>query len=143
MFSFPSANPGQPAKLMLSMMGRKGPSSMTVGDVGLVLVSGPEAITGGTKTDMGNGNILVNVDLVPEGEFVLTLTGTDKVSNSQFQRQSTTQMSVSKVHVQVCLNILMCQAVSVAFFTCLLSFTRLWWPAVWSQENPSSSPSVL
>ncbi|XP_028256290.1 von Willebrand factor A domain-containing protein 7-like isoform X1 [Parambassis ranga] len=91
---------GQPAKLMLSMMGRKGPSSMTVGDVGLVLVSGPEAITGGTKTDMGNGNILVNVDSVPEGEFVLTLTGTDKVSNSQFQRQSTTQMSVSKVHVQ-------------------------------------------
>ncbi|XP_067440261.1 von Willebrand factor A domain-containing protein 7-like isoform X2 [Thunnus thynnus] len=91
---------GQPATLMLSVMGRKGPSSMTIGDVGLVIVSGPEAVRNGTITDMGNGDILVTVDEVPEGEFVVILKGTDKESNSTFQRQSTTQMSVSKVKIQ-------------------------------------------
>lgn len=96
-----SGNPGQPATLMLSVMGRKGPSSMTVGDVGLVTVSGPETVSNGTTTDMGNGDILVTVDAVPEGEFVIILKGTDKVSKSEFQRQSTTQMSVSKVNIQV------------------------------------------
>lgn len=50
---------------------------------------------------MGNGDILVTVESVPEGEFVVFLRGTDKVSNSNFQRQSTTQMSVSKVIIQV------------------------------------------
>lgn len=96
-----SGHPGQPAKLLLSVMARKGPSSMTVGEVGLVTMSGPEAVSSGTTTDMGNGDILVTIDKVPEGEFVITLKGTDKVSNSQFQRQSTTQMSVSKVNIQV------------------------------------------
>ncbi|XP_044046128.1 von Willebrand factor A domain-containing protein 7 [Siniperca chuatsi] len=91
---------GQPATLMLSVMGRKGSSSMTVGDVGLVTVSGPETLSNSTMTDMGNGDILVTVDAVPEGEFVVILKGTDKVSNSEFQRQSTTQMSVSKVKIQ-------------------------------------------
>ncbi|XP_023277909.1 von Willebrand factor A domain-containing protein 7-like [Seriola lalandi dorsalis] len=91
---------GQPATLMLSVMGRKGPSSMSVGNIGLVTVSGPEAVSNGTMTDMGGGDILVTVDMVPEGEFVVILKGTDKVSNSEFQRQSTTQMSVSKVNIQ-------------------------------------------
>ncbi|XP_070775599.1 von Willebrand factor A domain-containing protein 7 [Enoplosus armatus] len=91
---------GQPATLMLSVMGRKGPSSITVGDVGLVTVSGPETVSNSTTTDMGNGDILVTVDEVPGGEFVVILTGTDKVSNNDFQRQSTTQMSVSKVNIQ-------------------------------------------
>lgn len=88
---------------MLSVMGRKGPSSVNVGNVGLVAVSGAEAFTNSTLTDMGNGNFLVTVDAVPEGEFVIALKGTDKVSNSEFQRQSTTQMSISKVKIQVCL----------------------------------------
>ena len=76
---------------------------MTFGDVGLVTVSGPEAVRNGAITDMGNGHILVTVDEVPEGEFVVILKGTDKKSDSTFQRQSTTQMSVSKVNIQVSL----------------------------------------
>ncbi|XP_053183327.1 von Willebrand factor A domain-containing protein 7-like [Scomber japonicus] len=91
---------GQPTNLMLSVMGRKGPSSITIGEVGLVTVSGTEAVSNGTTTDMGNGDILVTVDAVPEGEFVVILKGTDKESNSEFQRQSTTQMSVSTVNIQ-------------------------------------------
>ena len=75
---------------------------MTVSNVALVTVSGPETVSSGTMTDMGNGDILVTVDAVPEGEFLITLKGTDKESNSEFQRQSTTQMSVSKVNIQVC-----------------------------------------
>ncbi|KAF3851973.1 hypothetical protein F7725_005328 [Dissostichus mawsoni] len=90
---------GQPATLMLSVLGRKGPSSMTIGDVSLVTVSGPETASSSTTLDMGNGDILVTVDAIPEGEFVVTLEGTDKVSNSKFQRQSTTQMSISKVKI--------------------------------------------
>ncbi|XP_041838691.1 LOW QUALITY PROTEIN: von Willebrand factor A domain-containing protein 7-like [Melanotaenia boesemani] len=91
---------GQPATLMLSVIGRKGPTSMSVTDAGLILVSGPEAVTNGRMANMGNGNILVTVDKVPEGEFVVLLKGMDKVSNSEFQRQSTTQMSISKVNIQ-------------------------------------------
>lgn len=98
-----SGNLGKPVDLMLSVMGRKGPSSITVGNVSLVRVSGPEHVSNSNVTDMGNGNILVTVDAVPEGEFVIALKGTDKVSNTEFLRQSTTQMSISKVTIQVCL----------------------------------------
>jgi len=84
-------------------MGRKGPSSVTVREVGLVPVSRAEAPSKGLATDMGNGDILVTVDSVPEGEFVVTLMGKDYVSNKQFERQSTTQMSVSKVIIEVSL----------------------------------------
>ncbi|XP_023189663.1 von Willebrand factor A domain-containing protein 7-like [Xiphophorus maculatus] len=90
----------QPATLVLSVIGRKGPTSTTIEEVGLVTMSGPEVVTNGTMTDMGNGEILVTVVAVPQGEFVLILKGTDTVSNSKFQRQSTTQMSVSKVNIQ-------------------------------------------
>ncbi|XP_038146511.1 von Willebrand factor A domain-containing protein 7 [Cyprinodon tularosa] len=91
---------GQPATLMLSVIGRKGPSSITVEEAGLITLSSSEAVTNGAMTDMGNGDFLVTVDAVPEGEFVLFLKGTDKLSNTKFQRQSTTQMSVSKVIIQ-------------------------------------------
>ncbi|XP_069021934.1 von Willebrand factor A domain-containing protein 7-like [Embiotoca jacksoni] len=91
---------GQPATLMLSVIGRRGPSSITVGDVNLVPVSGSASGATSTLTDMGNGDILVTVNVAPQGEFVVLLKGTDKVSNSEFQRQSTTQMSVSKVTIQ-------------------------------------------
>ncbi|MEQ2218000.1 hypothetical protein XENOCAPTIV_027736 [Xenoophorus captivus] len=91
---------GKAATLMLSVIGRKGPSSIIVQEVGLVPVSGPASFSNGTMTDMGNGDILVTVDAVPEGEFVLILKGEDKLSNSEYQRQSTTQMSISKVNIQ-------------------------------------------
>ncbi|KAM3864968.1 von Willebrand factor A domain-containing protein 7 [Diretmus argenteus] len=91
---------GQPATLLLSVMGRKGPSSVTIGEVGLLTTSGSEAFSNGKATDMGNGDTLVTVAEVPEGEFLVMLKGTDIVSNSQFQRQSTTQMSVSKVNIK-------------------------------------------
>ncbi|XP_061685138.1 von Willebrand factor A domain-containing protein 7 [Syngnathoides biaculeatus] len=90
---------GHPATLILSIMGRKGPSSLTVENVGLV-VSNTGAESNGTITDMGNGDALVTVDAVPAGEFVVILKGTDKVSSSAFQRQSTTLLSVSKVNIQ-------------------------------------------
>ncbi|XP_008295266.1 von Willebrand factor A domain-containing protein 7-like isoform X3 [Stegastes partitus] len=92
---------GQPASLLLSVLGKKGPSSMNISEVGLVIVSGGEAVTNGTMTDLGNGDVLVTVYTVPEGEFVVILKGTDRVSNTEFQRQSTTQISVSKVNIQV------------------------------------------
>ena len=95
------ANPGKPATLLLSVMGKKGPDSVSIHSVGLGSVSGAEAMSSGTTTDMGNGDILVTVDSVPEGEFVVMLNGTDSVSRTNFQRQSTTQMSVSKVTINV------------------------------------------
>uniref|UniRef100_A0A665WD84 von Willebrand factor A domain-containing protein 7-like n=1 Tax=Echeneis naucrates TaxID=173247 RepID=A0A665WD84_ECHNA len=92
---------GQPATLMVSVIGRRGPSSLDVGSIALVTpAAAAEAVSNGTMADMGNGDILVTVDAVPEGEFVLILKGTDKVSNTEFQRQSTTQMSISKVNIQ-------------------------------------------
>ncbi|KAG7214483.1 hypothetical protein INR49_022995 [Caranx melampygus] len=91
---------GQPASLMVTAMGSRGPSSMTVESIGLVTVSGPETMSNSVMTDMGRGSILVTFDKVPEGEFVVFLEGTDKESNTEFQRQSTTQMSVSKVNIQ-------------------------------------------
>lgn len=92
---------GQPAMVTLSIIGRRGPSSLDISDVGLVIVSGPETVSKSKITDMGNGELLVTVDAVPAGEFVLSLKGTDRISNTEFQRQSTTQMSISKVNVQV------------------------------------------
>ncbi|KAM4603595.1 von Willebrand factor A domain-containing protein 7 [Polymixia lowei] len=91
---------GQPATMLLSVMGRKGHSSVTVDEISLVTVSGTEAVSNATTTDMGNGDILVTVSHVPEGEFVVMLNGTDMVSNSQYQRQSTTQMTVSNVTIK-------------------------------------------
>ncbi|KAL3995927.1 protein-arginine deiminase [Sarotherodon galilaeus] len=91
---------GQSATLMLTVMGRRGPSSMTAEQVGLAKVSGPESVSNGVLTQMDNGEILVTVEAVPEEEFVVIVKGTDKVSNSQFQRQSNTQMSLSKVKIQ-------------------------------------------
>lgn len=92
---------GQPAKLMVTVMGRKGPSSMAVNEIGLIPVSSSGTFINGTTNDMGNGDILVTVSGVPKGEFVVLLKGFDTVSKTEFQRQSTTQMSVSKVNIQV------------------------------------------
>ncbi|KAM6971803.1 von Willebrand factor A domain-containing protein 7 [Aplochiton taeniatus] len=90
---------GKPASLLLSVMGRKGPASVKIGQVSLVTVSGSDTANG-TTTDMGNGDTLLTVTNVPAGEFVVLLKGTDVESSSEFQRQSTTQMSVSNVTIQ-------------------------------------------
>ncbi|XP_056135904.1 von Willebrand factor A domain-containing protein 7 [Lampris incognitus] len=91
---------GQPVTLLLSVMGRKGPSSVTINTIGLVTTSVPENVSSGTPIDMGNGDIVVTISSVPKGEFVVMLNGTDTVSNTQIQRQSTTQMSTSKVAIK-------------------------------------------
>ncbi|KAJ0050442.1 hypothetical protein NL108_003664, partial [Boleophthalmus pectinirostris] len=90
---------GQPANLMLPVMGRKGPSSLKIKEVSLITVSSSGS-TNATISDMGNGVILATVPLVPKEEFVVRVKGIDTVSNTEFQRQSTTQMSVSKVNIQ-------------------------------------------
>lgn len=90
---------GNPAMLLVSVMGSKGPASIQLGNVSLVTVSGTEATTGDLK-DMGNGDFLVTVTKVPTGEFVVLLKGTDLESASGFQRQSTTQMSVSIISIK-------------------------------------------
>ncbi|XP_034146852.1 von Willebrand factor A domain-containing protein 7-like [Esox lucius] len=90
---------GVPAILLVSVLGRKGPASVKVSDVVLVTVSGSEII-GGTLEDVGNGDFLVTVTKVPAGEFVVLVNGTDLVSTTLFQRQSTTQMSVSSVTIR-------------------------------------------
>ncbi|KAM9792587.1 von Willebrand factor A domain-containing protein 7-like [Neosynchiropus ocellatus] len=91
---------GQPASIMLTVMGKNGPSSLKIGKVGLVGMSASESITYGETTDMGDGAVLMTLNAVPSGEFVIVHQGTDKVSNSEYERQSTTQMSVSKVNIQ-------------------------------------------
>lgn len=101
--------------VMLSTIGRRGPSSLNISEVGLVIVSGTETVSKSEITNMGNGELLVTVDAVPAGEFVLSLKGTDKISNTEFQRQSTTQMSISKVHVKVGI-----------FFFSLFAFVNYW-----------------
>ncbi|XP_053711267.1 hemicentin-2-like [Synchiropus splendidus] len=91
---------GQPATIMLNVMGKKGPSSLEIGKVGVVAMSASESITYGETTDMGNGAVLVTLKAIPSGEFVIVHQGTDKVSGSEYERQSTTQMSVSKVNIE-------------------------------------------
>lgn len=62
-------------------------------------VSGVKVSTG-TIEKMGNGDYLVTVNDVPEREFVVMLKGKDKTFTTLFQRQSTTQMSQSKVAIK-------------------------------------------
>lgn len=86
---------------MLSVMGTAGPISLSVKEVDLLTVSKAGNVSKSIMTGLPNGDILVEVDSVPDGEFVVLVKGTDKVSKSEFQRQSTTQMSVSKVNIKV------------------------------------------
>ncbi|CAL9700815.1 unnamed protein product [Knipowitschia caucasica] len=90
---------GQPGTLMLSVMGRKGPESLTIKQVSMISVSSSGA-TNASISNMETGGFLASVPVVPGGEFVLLVKGLDTVSNTEFQRQSTTQMSVSKVNIQ-------------------------------------------
>ncbi|XP_067297300.1 von Willebrand factor A domain-containing protein 7 [Pseudorasbora parva] len=93
----PSA--GSFAKLLLTLTGEKGPEALEVHEVALVEVSGVR-VSNGTIENMGGGDFLVTVKEVPEGEFVVLLKGKDKTFSSLFQRQTTTQMSQSKVTVK-------------------------------------------
>ncbi|XP_072318599.1 von Willebrand factor A domain-containing protein 7-like [Eucyclogobius newberryi] len=91
---------GQPANLMLPVVGREGPDSLKITEVSLMSVTKPSIVSTNNFTDMGNGRILATVPVVPGGEFVVLLKGIDTVSNTEFQRQSTTQMAVSKVNIK-------------------------------------------
>lgn len=91
---------GSPVKLLLTLTGEKGPEVLEVHEVALMEVSGVK-VSNGTIEKMGGGDFLVTVKEVPEGEFVVLLKGKDKTVSSLFQRQTTTQMSQSKVTVKV------------------------------------------
>lgn len=82
-------------------MGTRGPSSLAIKDVALVTVSEPETVSNSTIMEEGDGNLLVKIDSVLDGEFVVLVKGSDKETKSEFQRQSTTQVSVSKVNIKV------------------------------------------
>lgn len=91
---------GSPAKLLLTLSGEKGPETLELQEVALMEVSGVK-VSNGTVEKMGGGDYLVTVKEVPQGEFVVLLKGKDKTFNSLFQRQTTTQMSQSKVTIKV------------------------------------------
>lgn len=91
---------GSPAKLLLTLTGEKGPEALELQEVALMEVSGVK-VSKGTTEKMANGDYLVTVNDVPEGEFVVMLKGKDKTFTSLFQRQTTTLMSQSKVIIKV------------------------------------------
>lgn len=91
---------GSPAKLLLTLTGEKGPEALELQEVALMEVSGVK-VSNGTIEKMDGGDYLITVKEVPEGEFVVLLKGKDKTSSSLFQRQTTTQMSQSKVTIKV------------------------------------------
>ncbi|XP_058237738.1 von Willebrand factor A domain-containing protein 7-like [Hemibagrus wyckioides] len=90
---------GLPAKLLLTMTGQKGAEALELQEVALVEVS-DASVVNGTIEEMGDGNFLVTVNQVPEGEFVVMMKGKDMTTSSYFQRQTTTQMSLSKVIIK-------------------------------------------
>lgn len=90
---------GSPAKLLLTLTGEKGPEALELQEVALMEVSGVK-VSNGTIEKMGNGDYLVTVNDVPKGEFVVMLKGKDKTFTTLFQRQTTTQMSQSKVTIK-------------------------------------------
>ncbi|KAI4881233.1 hypothetical protein NFI96_033481 [Prochilodus magdalenae] len=94
---------GLPAKLLLTVTGQKGAEALKVQEVALVEVSG-SLVADGVIQEMGGGNFLVTVNKVPEGEFVVMMKGEDMATSSRFQRQSTTQMSLSKVIIKATVN---------------------------------------
>uniref|UniRef100_A0A8C1YQ18 von Willebrand factor A domain containing 11 n=1 Tax=Cyprinus carpio TaxID=7962 RepID=A0A8C1YQ18_CYPCA len=90
---------GSPAKLLLTLTGEKGPEALELQEVTLMEVSGVK-VSKGTTEKMANGDYLVTVNDMPEGEFVVMLKGKDKTFTSLFQRQTTTLMSQSKVIIK-------------------------------------------
>ncbi|XP_066536044.1 von Willebrand factor A domain-containing protein 7-like [Hoplias malabaricus] len=90
---------GLPAKLFLTVTGQKGAQALKVEEVALVEVSG-DRVADGVIQEMGGGYYLVTVSTVPEGEFVVMMKGRENATSSRFQRQSTTQMSLSKIIIK-------------------------------------------
>uniref|UniRef100_A0A8B9LIB7 von Willebrand factor A domain-containing protein 7-like n=1 Tax=Astyanax mexicanus TaxID=7994 RepID=A0A8B9LIB7_ASTMX len=90
---------GLPTKLLLTATSQKGAEALTVKEIALVEVSGSQVVDGKIQ-EMGGGDFLVSVDKIPAGEFVVMMKGEEKASSSKFQRQSTTQMSLSKITVK-------------------------------------------
>ncbi|XP_053477848.1 von Willebrand factor A domain-containing protein 7 [Ictalurus furcatus] len=90
---------GLPAKLLLTVTGQKGAEALKLQEVALVDVSNTN-VANGTMEQMDGGNFLVTVNQVPEGEFVVMMNGEDTTTSSYFQRQTTTQMSQTKVTVK-------------------------------------------
>ena len=91
---------GLPAKLLLTVTGQKGAEALKVQEVALVEVSGSR-VADGVIQEMGGGDFLVTVSQVPEGDFVVMMKGEEKATSSRFQRQRTTQMSLSNVIITV------------------------------------------
>ncbi|KAK3554039.1 hypothetical protein QTP70_019153, partial [Hemibagrus guttatus] len=87
---------GLPVKLLLTITGQKGAEALKLQGVALVEVSDANVVNG-TIEEMGGGKFLVTANQVPEGEFVVMMKGEDMTTSSHFQRQTTTQMSQSKV----------------------------------------------
>ncbi|XP_026856241.2 von Willebrand factor A domain-containing protein 7 [Electrophorus electricus] len=94
---------GLPTKLLLTVTGQKGVEALKIQEVALVEVSGARA-SNGTIEEVGGGDFLVTVSNVPEREFVVMVKGEEKTTASHFQRQSTTQMSLSTVTVKATVN---------------------------------------
>ncbi|XP_036372563.1 von Willebrand factor A domain-containing protein 7 [Megalops cyprinoides] len=90
---------GKSATLLLTMTGSGGSNSLTVAEVSLVEVSGSRA-ENGTARRLGNGDYLVSLDKIPEGEFVVLVKGVASSSLTPFQRQSTTEMRVSQIIIR-------------------------------------------
>ncbi|XP_072534535.1 von Willebrand factor A domain-containing protein 7-like [Salminus brasiliensis] len=90
---------GKPTTLWLTVTGQKVAEDLKIQEVGLVDVSGTRVVDGKIHP-MGGGDFLVTVSEVPEGEFVIMLKGEETATSSRFQRQSTTQMSLSKITVK-------------------------------------------
>ncbi|KAG1925181.1 von Willebrand factor A domain-containing protein 7 [Pimephales promelas] len=90
---------GRNATLLVSVTGG---DSVTVTDVLLVETSGSDVVNGTIKA-VGATDILVNVDRIPEGAFVVQLKGLvndlTRSLPSQFQRQSPTQQKGSGVTI--------------------------------------------
>ncbi|XP_065121412.1 von Willebrand factor A domain-containing protein 7-like [Paramisgurnus dabryanus] len=91
---------GLPAKLLLTLTDEKGPEVLEVQEVSLVEVSG-NTVSTETVEKINDGEVLVTVKEFPEGEFAVLLNGINKISNSPFQRQTTIQMSPSKLTIKV------------------------------------------
>lgn len=84
----------------MTITGQKGAAALKLQEVTLVDVSNDNVVYG-TIEEMSGGNYLVTMDRVPDGEFVVMMKGKDTTTSSDFQRQTTTQMSLSYVIVKV------------------------------------------
>lgn len=75
-------------------------------------------VVNGIIKEMGGGDFLVTVNQAPDGEFVVMIKGEDMTTSSYFQRQTTTQMSLTKVTVKV--------QVSSSFMALSIKYTHIY-----------------